>query len=377
MAEWLPAEPPRKRRFKPPTPEIGWRVFATQQMAFTHVDEVSSGSGDHAMDNSIWSLELDSSGRRSYMVASKSDFWRRYKQLPPTHRHYYELIREGRPCHLYFDLEFHRQANPDNDGERMVATLRTEVELALKAQFFPDVQGPLQWRVVDLDSSTPKKFSRHLIIRLADGSAFADNAHCGHFVHALVSSLVARRRSEPLIQELFVLPAPPPEPSQHPAPAVGQTGAAAADAGESCAVPSVGANSTSGAAQAGAAADAAAAAIRPTETHAAAPVAVTSASAPATRPSRVCFVDLSVYTRNRCFRLYKSSKAGKAAELQPAATRRKGSTSCRTVKSATSSWRLSSLTCRRARRCSAWTALQDTRPRWRRWHSRKRGGDRT
>ena len=95
MAEWLPAEPPRKRRFKPPTPEIGWRVFATQQMAFTHVDEVSSGSSDHAMDNSIWSLELDSSGRRSYMVASKSDFWRRYKQLPPTHRHYYELIREG------------------------------------------------------------------------------------------------------------------------------------------------------------------------------------------------------------------------------------------------------------------------------------------
>ena len=50
------------------------------------------------------------------------------------------------------------------------------------------------------------------------------------------------------------------------------------------------------------------------------------------------------------------------------ATRRKGSTSCRTVKSATSSWRLSSLTCRRARRCFIWTALQDTRPRWRRWH---------
>ena len=39
--------------------------------------------------------------------------------------------------------------------------------------------------------------------------------------------------------------------------------------------------------------------------------------APAGTP-RVSFIDLSVYSRNRCFRLYKSSKMGKQVELLPA-----------------------------------------------------------
>lgn len=29
------------------------------------------------------------------------------------------MFREGAPCHLYFDLEFKRQYNPDIDGDKL------------------------------------------------------------------------------------------------------------------------------------------------------------------------------------------------------------------------------------------------------------------
>jgi hypothetical protein len=35
-----------------------------------------------------------------------AEFWRRYNGMPADERHHYEIIREGRPCHLYFDLEY-------------------------------------------------------------------------------------------------------------------------------------------------------------------------------------------------------------------------------------------------------------------------------
>ena len=41
--------------------------------------------------------------------------------------------------------------------------------------------------VVELDSSTPAKWSRHLVVRLP-GHAFADNGHMGRFVEALLDA---------------------------------------------------------------------------------------------------------------------------------------------------------------------------------------------
>lgn len=35
-------------------------------------------------------------------------------------RHVYEIIREGAPCRMYFDLEFARGCNPGLDGEELV-----------------------------------------------------------------------------------------------------------------------------------------------------------------------------------------------------------------------------------------------------------------
>lgn len=47
-------------------------------------------------------MELDETGKRKFLAASVDELWARYGDMLPRHRHYYEIIREGRPCHLYF-----------------------------------------------------------------------------------------------------------------------------------------------------------------------------------------------------------------------------------------------------------------------------------
>ena len=42
------------------------------------------------------------------------------RQLSSRQRHHYEVIPEGSVCHLYFDLEFSKDHNPQRNGEEMV-----------------------------------------------------------------------------------------------------------------------------------------------------------------------------------------------------------------------------------------------------------------
>ena len=71
-------------------------------------------------------------------------------------------------------------------------TLCAEIKGALSRHYYDGGPCPESLRIIDLDSSTEKKFSRHLVVRLPD-AAFADNLHCGRFVHALCSDLAAER----------------------------------------------------------------------------------------------------------------------------------------------------------------------------------------
>ena len=86
----LPASPPKRSRFKPASEELGWHRFGTQAAALEYV------RGSH----SVWAQEKSSSGARLYIVATREDFWRRYRTLPSSHRKYYELIRAEHACHL-------------------------------------------------------------------------------------------------------------------------------------------------------------------------------------------------------------------------------------------------------------------------------------
>jgi hypothetical protein len=261
----------------PPMPD-----FPTQAEAFAAGDAQAAqqaeeraplaGSSERA---AFFSLEEAATGRRRFAAAAPSHFWRHYVRAWDEGRcHHYELLREGRACHLYFDLEFDRRANPGADGGAATDALLSLLRDALP-RHLPALGGRTfdPAAVVELDSTTDAKFSRHLIIHLPGGAAFASAVAAGAFVRAWWAADVAPRRGDdPRAAALFVRKAP----------ASGSDAAAAAA--------SAAASAESGATEA-------------------------AGEALATTP----FVDMGVYTRNRAFRLYLSSKAGKPARLLPTA----------------------------------------------------------
>ena len=123
--------------------------------------------------------------------------------------------------------------------------------------------------IVDLDSSTETKFSRHLIVHLPNGALFADATAAGRFVRVLVGRLAEEiatgqmEESRPVLSKfLFV-------------------------------------NTD----------------MKQSSTQETARSAQSTTSTPETDEKRetTCFVDMGVYTRNRLFRLLGSSKFGKPA----------------------------------------------------------------
>ncbi|KAK7283601.1 hypothetical protein RIF29_13225 [Crotalaria pallida] len=193
-------------------------------------------------DVHVFSYQDHYNGKRRFLVSTYAEFWKRYKSMDPKFRHHYEVIREGLPCHLYFDLEFNKNANVGKDGDRMVDLLLTVVLEALHEKYA--IQGDHDW-VVELDSSTEEKFSRHLIIRIPK-SGFKDNSHAGSFVSEICSRVLNARGKDKRFEELFVMK----------------------DSSSDESVSQL-------------------------------------------------FVDTAVYSRNRCFRLHLSSKAGKSSVLLP------------------------------------------------------------
>lgn len=106
-------------------------------------------------------------------------YWR---ETDPTARHNYELIPEGTPCQMYFDLEFNKDANPMitiNVSEVLITELIAEL-----CNEYQMIHGIFLCKscIVDLDSFTANKFSRHLIIHSPNGEIFADSLSAGLFV---------------------------------------------------------------------------------------------------------------------------------------------------------------------------------------------------
>ncbi|KHJ46087.1 herpesviridae UL52/UL70 DNA primase [Trichuris suis] len=178
-----------------------WRAFRCQADAMKYLETRI------VQDKlKIFSFESHlSSGGRTFLVVAAEHFWSVYKQLPNNMRHCYEMIREGQPCRLYFDLEFYFCTNPDMNGElcvkSFVAYFREKASELLGIEISTDC-------ILDLDSTTEEKFSRHLIVHLPNGTVFKDNKEAGNFVKDMCSalrSLSEEQRRERCLSCLFVL----------------------------------------------------------------------------------------------------------------------------------------------------------------------------
>ncbi|GAB2221973.1 hypothetical protein Droror1_Dr00013170 [Drosera rotundifolia] len=209
-----------------------WATFPRQEEAIKFAEQHTNVR--------IFSYQDHFNGMRRFLVSTYEEFWRRYKHMDPKFRHHYEVIQEGLPCHIYFDLEFNKRENGDKNGDQMVDLL-LEVTFEVLLDKY-SLEGNHDW-VIELDSSTQEKFSRHLVIRIPR-AAFKDNSHVGAFVAEVCSRLHSSCEEDSRFRQLFI-------------------------------------------------------------------------SKDSTEPTLQLFVDNAVYSRNRCFRLALSSKAGKTSMLLP------------------------------------------------------------
>ncbi|GJR20030.1 hypothetical protein Tco_0968557 [Tanacetum coccineum] len=108
--------------------------------------------------------------------------------------------KERMPCHLYFDLEFNIQENAEKNGDEMIDILILIVFECLLKKY--NIEGDTNW-IVELDSYTKDKFSRHLIIRLL-GIAFKDNRHVGAFVKHICLRIHYARGRDKKFKQLFI-----------------------------------------------------------------------------------------------------------------------------------------------------------------------------
>ena len=142
---------------------------------------------------------------RKYFAVKRLDMFWKYYYKNKRDKHCYELMREDTQCHLYFDLEFSREANPDVDGESLVDHL---LELIVEEfDTTPEIDSSKfnpKEHVIELDSTSATKFSRHLIIKLPDDQVFENNSHCAHFVRKLMSRVESRRGEDARCDALFL-----------------------------------------------------------------------------------------------------------------------------------------------------------------------------
>ena len=87
---------------------------------------------------------------------------------------------QGAPCKLYFDLEFKKKLNPNVNSSELMHKFKAHLVKDLVESFDLIVDDS---DILDFDSSTEEKFSRHLIINLV----FKNNVHVGNYVRSFCS----------------------------------------------------------------------------------------------------------------------------------------------------------------------------------------------
>nr|XP_039272762.1 DNA-directed primase/polymerase protein-like [Styela clava] len=164
-----------------PCPPPTWSKYFRLKEAFRHAhaksEELRVFAVEPKSDNA-------SSGKREFIVSSYEEFWFYYSRMKNSDKHFYEVIEENAACHLYFDLEFHKNFNQSINGGDLV----DEVINSVCQQLFEDFKIKCDRKLVlELDSSNDVKFSRHLIFHIPN-AVFRNNYEVGGFVQKICNN---------------------------------------------------------------------------------------------------------------------------------------------------------------------------------------------
>ena len=118
-------------------------------------------------DLPIWTCDYHGkSGKKFYAIHGIEPFFQYYSALSERERMYYELIRPNRPCKLYFDVEFARHDDETRSKSMDEVTVHILAQVRLRLVRDYGVPRPEDVTMVEMDSSTDTKASRHLIFNI-------------------------------------------------------------------------------------------------------------------------------------------------------------------------------------------------------------------
>ena len=126
------------------------------------------------------------SGRRKFFVAELTKFWVWYRNFYRLPRHFYEIIQEGLPCRLYFDLEFNKADNPDLDENKALSDFLVFVCSLVKETYGLEIT---EKSFILLDSTTEKKFSVHATCHFPNDCLFPSNVAMREFIAKLTQKM--------------------------------------------------------------------------------------------------------------------------------------------------------------------------------------------
>ena len=136
----------------------------------------------------LFSREVTTEGQRYFFIENPNIFYEYYIQIPDQLKTVYDVLLSGKPCRLFFDIEYKKILNHQVAGETRMTVFRKVLRDALNELMLQAGKGGVTASphhatisATELDASNKIKFSRHVIVTL-DSFAFRDITHAGFFV---------------------------------------------------------------------------------------------------------------------------------------------------------------------------------------------------
>ncbi len=134
----------------------------------------------------------------TYIVAREKTFFHKIMEpMAAENRYFYEVIEEGKPCHMYIDLDVDLTKYPSIDVHTVKEMVCSHVESGFK-QMDLEIEEKLV-----AGSSNEKKGSLHIIYRLKN-RLWQNNAHVGAFMRCCMERRVKNIPEDYEMWSLFV-----------------------------------------------------------------------------------------------------------------------------------------------------------------------------
>ena len=175
-------------------------TFQKQVLAFNYANKVNVRSVfDNQSPVHVFARECSKKGHRYYLVLTIHSFYMKYTSMTDRDLTFYEILRAGFPCRMYFDIEYDKLLNPAEDGEVSMRIFKTFLIAHVRETLGFDISplviksnSEFNGHIVELDASNSKKFSRHLIITLPRNFVFRNNVQVGEFVNSMCKKITEK-----------------------------------------------------------------------------------------------------------------------------------------------------------------------------------------